>query len=124
MQDADVGSLVVSEFKTHHDFAGKLEHMIPVKSNIDSGGGGSAMAAGMEIVAEGAGTAHDVLTGVRFSQTGTDGTLMSVLRFDNNTSFGVKAITAAASLSGTMYQLPVDVAGTIFFVNAFDQTGT
>jgi len=122
--DADVGGLSCAEFKTHHDMAGKLTHMMPLKVNIDNGGGGAAMAAGIEILAEGAGTAHDVLTGLRFSQRGTDGTLMSVMRFDTADSYGVLAITAAASISGTMYQIPVDVAGTIYYVNAYDQTGT
>ena len=122
--DADVGNMQTAEFKCHHDKAGKLGWMIPLKVNIDSGGGGSAMAAVVEVVAEGAGTAHDVLTGIRFRQAGTDGTLMSVLRFDTVDSFGVLAVTTNPSDTGVCYQIPVDIAGTLFYLLAYNQTGS
>lgn len=126
MRDEDVGNLEVAEFKCHHDYAGKLGHMMPLKINIDSGGGGAAMAAGIEILAEGAGTAHDVLCGIRFHQKDTNGTVMAPFRFDTPTSFGLKAITTAPSDGGgTMYQFPVDVAGVIVgYVAVYDVTGT
>jgi hypothetical protein len=126
MRDTDVGSLNVAEFKTHHDYAGKLAAMMPLKINIDSGGGGAAMAAGIEILAEGAGTAHDVLCGIRFHQKDTDGTVMAPFRFDTATSFGIAAITTApADGAGTMYQIPVDVAGTIVgWIAVYDTTGS
>jgi len=122
--DADVGNLGVAEFKCHHDMAGKLGTMMPLKINIDNGGGGSAMAAGIEILAEGAGTAHDVLTGIRFQQKDTDGTLMSVMRFDTVDSFGILAVTTNPSDTGVCYQLPVDIAGTLHYLLAYNQTGS
>jgi len=122
--DADVGNMQTAEFKCHHDMAGKLGWMIPLKVNIDSGGGGSALAAGIEIIAEGAGTAHDVLTGIRFHQKDTDGTLMSAMRFDTVDSFGILGVTTNPSDTGVCYQIPVDIAGTLFYLLAYNQTGT
>jgi len=122
--DADVGNLACAEFKVHHDMAGKLGDMMPLKVNIDNGGGGSGMAAGVEILAEGAGTAHDVLCGIRFHQKGTDGTLMAPIRFDTNTSFGIAAVTTNPSDTGTCYQIPIDIAGTLFYLLAYNTTGS
>jgi len=124
MRDTDVGSLNVAEFKTHHDYAGKLAAMMPLKVNIDSGGGGSAMAAGIEILAEGAGTAHDVLCGIRFHQKDTDGTLMAPIRFDTTTSFGIVAVTTNPSDTGACFQIPVDIAGTLYYLLAYNETGS
>lgn len=124
MRDTDVGNLNVAEFKVHHDYAGRLGEMHPLKLNIDSGGGGADMAYGVEILAEGAGTAHSVLTGIRLHQKGTDGTLMSAIRFDTVDSFGLLAVTTNPSDTGVCYQIPIDIAGTLFYLLAYNTTGS
>ena len=122
--DTDEGTLNGHEIKVHHDMAGRLDEMHPLKLNIDSGGGGADMAYGIEILAEGAGTAHSVLTGIRFHQKDTDGTLMSAMRFDTVDSFGILAVTTNPSDTGTCYQIPIDIAGTLFYVLAYNTTGS
>lgn len=124
MRDGDVGNLNVAEFKCHHDYAGKLGTMMPLKVNIDSGGGGAAMAAGIEILCEGAGTAHDVLCGIRFHQKDKDGTIMAPFRFDTTTSFGIAAVTTNPSDTGVCYQIPVDIAGVLHYLLAYNNTGS
>ena len=122
--DGDVGKMQCAEFKCHHDMAGRLQDMLPLKGTIDSGGGGADMAACCELIAAGAGTAHSVLTGIRFKQDGTDGTLMSAMRFDTVDSFGILGVTTNPSDTGVCYQIPVDIAGTLFYLLAYNQTGT
>jgi len=126
MQDEDVGTLNGMELKVHHDYAGRLAAMHPLKLNIDSGGGGADLAYGMEILAEGAGTAHSVLTGIRFHQKGTDGTLQAPFRNDAvDTDFGIVVrSTTAPSKTTNWLEIPWLYGDTLYWLIGYDTIGT
>jgi len=126
MQDEDVGTLNGIEMKVHHDYAGKLAAMHPLKLNIDSGGGGAALAYGVEILAEGDGTAHDLLCGVRFAQKGTDGTLQAPFRNDGTyADYGIIVRSnAAPSKTSTWLEIPWLYGNTLYWLIGYDTIGT
>lgn len=125
-RDTDVGSLQVAELKVHHDFAGRLPEMRPLRLNIDSGGGGADLAYGAEILAEGGGTAHGKLAGIRFAQKGTNGTLQAPFMNDATyADYGIIERSNAAPTKTTKWlEIPWLFGDTLYWLVAYDTIGS
>jgi len=121
----DAGTTNAAHFKVVQDATNttQLAHAVGIKANVDLRGEGAIHQTGIEILVEGAGTASASRQGIRFISRDTDGTLEACMQFETGTTFDLLAVTTNPSDTGTCYQIPVNIAGTIYYLLAYNTTG-
>jgi len=113
----DAGTINCAHFKNVQDAANttQLAQSVAIKADTDLRGAGAIWQVGMEVMCEGACTASDHRTGLRFISRDTAGTLESLFALEIATTFGC----AVDTLTAASYAIPVDVAGTLHYIQLY-----
>jgi predicted RecA/RadA family phage recombinase len=113
----DVGTVVGAEFKAIQDATNtsQLAQSLGIKANCDLRGEGAVHQHGIEVLVEGACTASDHRSGIRFISRDTVGTLEALFSLEQATTFG----SSVDTLTTESYALPVNVAGTLHYIQLY-----
>jgi hypothetical protein len=93
----------------------QLAQALALKANCDLRGEGAAHQHGIEVLVEGACTASDNRSGIRFLSRDTAGTLEALFSLETATTFGCSVDT----LTTESYAIPVNVAGTLHYIQLY-----
>jgi hypothetical protein len=110
------GEITAAEFKAIRNGAATASNATALKLDVDNKVGAAALARGLQIMMEGAGTAPSRRSGIAFQSQGTAGTLEAVFELETATTLGCVAADTLTVASGT---IPVNVAGVIHYLQMY-----